>query len=129
MKWLLDTHVFLWYLLGDARLSNRVREIVEAKSGLHFSIASLWEIAIKINVGKLQLNRSFEELRADLIYIQAKILPVSIEDTQTYTSLLLPSNHRDPFDRILICQATNRSLALVSVDIKFDAYSIQRIWT
>ena len=126
---LLDTHVFLWYIMGDSRLSDRAREIVEAKSDLHFSIINLWEIAIKVNVGKLQLNVSFEELRVRLKHIKAAILPVSVEDTQAYTSLLLPPNHRDPFDRILICQAANRSLVLVSADAKFDAYSIQRFWT
>lgn len=128
MKMLLDTHVFLWYVLGDSRLNNRAKEIINAKSELSFSIASLWEVAIKINIGKLQLDCSFEDLLARLIYIKVEILPISVEDTQTYMNLPLFPNHRDPFDRILVAQTMNRSLVLVSSDVKFDFYAIQRVW-
>jgi PIN domain nuclease of toxin-antitoxin system len=62
MECLLDTHALLWYLLGDSNLGNKAKEAIDTKTGLYFSIASLWEISIKINVGKLQLNRSFEDL-------------------------------------------------------------------
>ena len=128
MKMLLDTHVFLWYVLGDSRLNNRAKEIINAKSELSFSITSMWEVAIKVNIGKLQLDCSFEDLLARLIYIKAEILPISIEDTQTYINLPLLPNHRDPFDRILVAQTINRSLVLVSSDVKFDFYAIQRVW-
>lgn len=128
MKILLDTHVLLWYLLGDSRLTGRVREIVDAKTDLHFSIASLWEISIKINLGKLQLNRSFQELLEALDFINAEFLPISIEDTQTYMNLPLLQQHRDPFDRMLIAQAINRSLIIVSSDAAFYHYEIQRVW-
>ena len=128
MKTLLDTHVFLWYVLGDSRLNNRAKEIINAKSELSFSITSMWEVAIKVNIGKLQLDCSFEDLLARLIYIKAEILPISIEDTQTYINLSLLPNHRDPFDRILVAQTINRSLVLVSSDVKFDFYAIQRVW-
>jgi PIN domain nuclease of toxin-antitoxin system len=128
MKMLLDTHIFLWYVMGDSRLNNRAKEIIDAKSELSFSVASLWEITIKINIGKLQLNCSFEDLLARLLHIKAEILPISIEDTQIYMNLPLPPNHRDPFDRILVAQTMNRSLVLVSSDVKFDFYAIQRVW-
>ena len=62
MKFLLDTHVFLWYLLGDTRLTTQARQIIEAKTDLYFSIVSLWEISIKLNVGKLEINRPVQEL-------------------------------------------------------------------
>jgi PIN domain nuclease of toxin-antitoxin system len=114
MKMLLDTHILLWYVMGDSRLNNRVKEIINAKSELSFSIASLWEIAIKVNIGNLQLNCSFEDLLARLLHINAEILPISIEDIQIYMNLPLPPNHRDPFDRILVAQTMNRSLVLVS---------------
>jgi PIN domain nuclease of toxin-antitoxin system len=91
MAYLLDTHVFLWYLLGDPRLSRRAREIVEAKIDLYFSIAGLWEIAIKLNAGKLQIRRSLQELYDELGLINAKILPIEPEDTITYVNLPLPS--------------------------------------
>jgi PIN domain nuclease of toxin-antitoxin system len=128
MATLLDTQVLLWYVTADSRLSDRVREIVDAKSELFFSIASLWEIAIKLNIGKLQLTSSFNELLTRLAFIQAEILPIEIEDAQTYINLPLIPEHRDPFDRILVAQAMNRSMILASSDAKFDHYSIQRIW-
>jgi len=126
MECLLDTHAFLWYLLGDSNLGNKAKEAIDTKTGLYFSIASLWEISIKINVGKLQLNRSFEDLPKELEYINVQILPITFEDTRTYTSLTL--HHRDPFDRILVAQTMNHSLVLISRDEAFDAYPIQRVW-
>jgi PIN domain nuclease of toxin-antitoxin system len=126
MESLLDTHAFLWYLLGDSNLGSKAKEAIDTKTGLYFSIASLWEISIKINVGKLQLNRSFEDLPKELEYINAQILPITFEDTEIYTSL--PLHHRDPFDRILVAQAINYSLVLISRDEAFDAYPIQRVW-
>lgn len=128
MKFLLDTHVFLWYLLGDTRLTNQARQIIEAKTDLYFSIVSLWEISIKLNVGKLEIYRPVQELFDEVVMINAEILPITVEDTQAYASLPRIPGHRDPFDRILVTQATNRSLLLVSGDRKFDAYAIQRIW-
>ncbi|MEG4011756.1 MULTISPECIES: type II toxin-antitoxin system VapC family toxin [unclassified Microcoleus] len=95
MQSLLDTHAFLWYLLGDSNLGSKAKEAIDTKTGLYFSIASLWEISIKINVGKLQLNRPFEDLPNELQYINAQILPITFEDTEIYTNL--PLHHRDPF--------------------------------
>lgn len=126
MDSLLDTHAFLWYLLGDPNLSSKAKEAIDTKIGLYFSIASLWEIAIKINVGKLQLNRSFEDLPKELQYINAEILPITSKDTEIYAGL--PLHRRDPFDRILVAQAMNHSLVLISRDQAFDAYSVQRVW-
>ena len=126
MECLLDTHAFLWYLLGDSNLGNKAKEAIDTKTGLYFSIASLWEISIKINVGKLQLNRPFEDFPKELHYINAQILPITFEDTEIYTSL--PLHHRDPFDRILVAQTMNHSLVLISRDEAFDAYPIRRVW-
>ncbi len=126
MEFLLDTHAFLWYLLGDSNLGSKAKEAIDTKTGLYFSIASLWEISIKINVGKLQLNRSFEDLPKELEYINVQIIPITFEDTEIYTSL--PLHHRDPFDRILVAQTMNHSLVLISCDEAFDAYPIQRVW-
>ncbi|MEX0269435.1 type II toxin-antitoxin system VapC family toxin [Leptolyngbyaceae cyanobacterium UHCC 1019] len=128
MKKLLDTHAFIWYVMGDPSLSNQAREIIDSRAELSFSIASLWEISIKINIGKLQLNCSYDDLLTRLAFINAEILLITIEDTQTYINLPLSSNHRDPFDRMLVSQAINYSLVLVSKDSKLDAYPIQRIW-
>lgn len=128
MAVLLDTHVVLWYVTQNSSLSLKAREIVEAKSDLFFSMASVWEIAIKLNIGKLQIYCSFDDLLARIAVTRAEILPINIEDTQTYINLPLMPDHRDPFDRILVAQAMNYGLDIVSGDEKFDAYPIQRVW-
>ena len=78
-------------------------------------------------MGKLQLNRPFEDFPKELQYINAQILPITFEDTEIYTSL--PLHHRDPFNRILVAQAMNHSLVLISGDVVFDTYPIQRVWS
>ncbi len=128
MEVLLDTHVVLWYITGNSNLSSKAREIIDTKSELFFSIASLWEISLKLNIGKLHLTSSFDEILTRLNFIGVEILPIKIEDTKTYIKLPLLPKHRDPFDRILVAQAMNHSLNLVSADAKFDAYPIQRVW-
>ena len=128
MKAILDTHVVLWYLLGDPNLSIKAKGIIDTKKNLYFSIVSLWEIAIKINLGKLEIYRPMVDLSKELQSLNIKILPIINKDIELYSVLDFPSNHRDPFDRMLIVQAINRSLILISRDIKLDAYPIQRLW-
>ncbi len=128
MKYILDTHAFLWYLLGNTNISIKVKNIIDSKENLYFSMVSLWEIAIKINIGKLQINRPIEYLSKELQYMNTSILPIMQKDIELYSGLAFPSNHRDPFDRMLIVQAINHSLVLISRDVKFNAYPIQRLW-
>jgi PIN domain nuclease of toxin-antitoxin system len=131
MKYILDTHVILWYLSEDPKLSTKAKEIVDARNNLYFSIISLWEVSIKVNIGKLQINRPIEALPIELQYMNIQILPITIRDIEIYSSLPLPNSpiqHRDPFDRILIAQAINYSFNLVSQDTAFDSYPVSRIW-
>lgn len=128
MGYLLDTHAFLWYLLHDPNLSQPVKDIIDTKTDLYFSVASLWEISIKVNIGKLQINRSFEELFDELNFINTQIIPISPEDLKTYTGLPLPTGHRDPFDRMLISQAITRNLTILSRDTKFRPYPVSVLW-
>ncbi|MEA5573009.1 type II toxin-antitoxin system VapC family toxin [Calothrix sp. UHCC 0171] len=128
MKFLLDTHAFLWYLLGDRNLSLKSKGIIDTRENLYFSIVSLWEIAIKINIGKLQIYRPIEDLFKELQYSNIQILPILTQDIELSSTLNFPSNHRDPFDRMLIVQAINLSLVVISKDVKFDDYPIQRLW-
>ncbi|KKI99601.1 type II toxin-antitoxin system VapC family toxin [Prochlorothrix hollandica] len=128
MAFLLDTHVFLWYLSNNPSLSQKAKEIVDTKSDLFFSVASLWEIVIKINVGKLQLDCSFESFLDHVSVMNAEIIPIEIESLKIYLNLPLSPEHRDPFDRILVAQAMDYSLDIVSRDEKFDSYPIQRVW-
>jgi PIN domain nuclease of toxin-antitoxin system len=127
MKALLDTHTVLWYLQGNPELSNLAREIIEERvNELYFSIVSFWEISIKLGLGKLQIQRPFSDLETDLAQLNITTLSIIFADTETYLSL--PLHHRDPFDRILIAQAINHSLPIVSRDGQFDAYPVQRLW-
>ncbi|WNZ43570.1 type II toxin-antitoxin system VapC family toxin [Leptolyngbya boryana CZ1] len=128
MRFLLDTHVLLWYLLGDPQLSAKAKKIVDAGNNLHFSVASLWEISIKINIGKLQINHPFHELAEQLDLNNIELLSISFDDLKTYVELPL-MEHRDPFDRILAAQALTSSLTLISRDPKLDLYSVQRLWS
>jgi PIN domain nuclease of toxin-antitoxin system len=124
---LLDTHVLLWFSQGDAQLSLRAREIItEDTNQLYFSVVSLWEITIKLNLGKLKINHTVEELYAFLEQLNIEILPIEQADLAQY--LILPLHHRDPFDRLLIAQAIDRNLTLVSIDDAFRSYSATLLW-
>jgi PIN domain nuclease of toxin-antitoxin system len=123
---LIDTHVLLWFLNNESRLPTSIRQRIENTEFVFVSIASIWEIAIKVNVGKLTLLSPLETIQINMIALNIQELPISFEDTKCYVNL--PLYHRDPFDRILIAQAMNHSLAIVSADTAFDAYSIQRVW-
>ncbi len=127
MNCLLDTHTLLWYLQNSENLSDGVTEILEdANNNLSVSIASLWEISIKLGLGKLRLQKPFSELEEVLQQLKIQVLTITFSDTECY--LTLPLHHRDPFDRILVAQAMNHRLILISRDSAFDAYSIHRVW-
>ncbi len=127
MAYLLDTHTLLWYLENNANLSQRMKAFLEdAENELFLSIASLWEIAIKINIQKLELKTSFEALRKDLEQFQIHVLPISQDDTQELIDL--PLQHRDPFDRMIIAQSKNLTLPIISRDKYFSLYDIQVVW-
>jgi PIN domain nuclease of toxin-antitoxin system len=128
MNVLLDTHTFIWHIEGNFQLSQDARDIIESLDNqLHISIASFWEIAIKMGKGKLTLQNPFHDLEDVLKQIGIEILPITFSDTEFY--LNLPLHHNDPFDRMLIAQASNHSLVIVSADSAFDAYPVQRVWT
>jgi|AntRauTorcE11898_2_1112593.scaffolds.fasta_scaffold63338_1 PIN domain nuclease of toxin-antitoxin system len=121
MRFLIDTHVLLWYLLGDSRISDRTKSILESKENkLFLSKASLWEIAIKMSIGKLLLNVSLTELSFFLIDQGFEILDFNIADLEKLQSL--PFIHKDPFDRLIIAQAKTKSLKLISYDSKIEEY-------
>lgn len=109
-------------------MSANAKAIIDAKRNLFFSIASLWEIAIKLNVGKLQITSSFSQLLIRLEFLNVEILPINTEDLDTYIGLPSSKNHRDPFDRILVAQSMNHTFPILSSDEKFDLYPVQRVW-
>lgn len=127
MKLLLDTHTFLRFIDDNPRLSSSAKSLLESDAELLLSAASLWEIAIKISVGKLTLARPFGVfIREQLTLNSIKRLPIRLKHLDVVSTLAFP--HRDPFDRLLIAQAMAESLPLVSADVAFDFYPIERLW-
>lgn len=127
MKLLLDTHALFWYIDGDPQLSATARTLIEdASNEVLISPASYWEIAIKISVGKWQLNRTYEDfLDLALVTYGFRILPIL--RTHTAAVIGLPFHHRDPFDRLLIAQAIVEDIPIISADSTLDAYPIRRL--
>jgi PIN domain nuclease of toxin-antitoxin system len=128
MKLLLDTHTLLWFIGGSASLSAYARTLIEDASNEKFvSIVSIWETAIKVSIGKISLSAPFDVLFPHQLQINGfELLPVKVEHTSVITTL--PFHHRDPFDRLLIAQAIEEKIALVSVDEVFDDYGVTRLW-
>lgn len=126
MTLLLDTHALIWFLDNDTRLPASTRTQIETTPTVFVSVAALWEIAIKTNIGKLDLAAPFSTIESNLVALGITQLSITFRDLEIYLSL--PLHHRDPFDRILIAQATNHSLSLVSQDTQMDAYAIKRLW-
>jgi PIN domain nuclease of toxin-antitoxin system len=127
MKLLLDTHAFLWFVTGDARLSRAARRALEKDDAeLVLSAASVWEMAIKAGLGRLTLPGSVEEYVAEKVENGFRVLPV--EWTHGAKVERLPVHHRDPFDRLLVAQALVENLPVVTNDHAFRAYGVKVIW-
>jgi PIN domain nuclease of toxin-antitoxin system len=126
MSHLLDTHTLIWFLENDSRLPSITRTQIETTPTVFVSIVSLWEIAIKANIGKLTLSFPFNTIAPNLITAGITQLPITFKDLEIYLSL--PLHHRDPFDRLLIAQTIEYSLIFISQDTQMDAYPIQRLW-
>ena len=128
MRLLLDTHSLLWFIGGDANLPESARSLIEDPANQSFvSVASLWEMAIKVSLGRLTLKSSFETLVPHQLQQNGfGLLPITVAHLASVISL--PFHHRDPFDRLLIAQATVEQMALVSRDGAFEAYDVNRLW-
>lgn len=124
MRILLDTHAVVWYLDGNERLlPNHRHLIVDSKNDVFVSTATLWELAIKISIGKLETPKSLSEILATLQKQGFDILPIMPGHTLQVTAL--PFHHRDPFDRMLIAQALVEHLSLVTYDDAFKSYGVK----
>lgn len=125
---LLDTHAMLWFFWDDPRLSPGAKTLIEdADNRKLVSVASCWEIAIKVGLGRLDLgepSRSF--LPREIARNNFELLPISLNHATMVEGLA--AHHRDPFDRLLIAQAMVEGLSLVSVDAVFDQYGVSRLW-
>jgi PIN domain nuclease of toxin-antitoxin system len=128
VKVLLDTHAFLWFIGGSPRLSSPARTAIESPENERFiSAASIFEMAIKISLGKLTVGQPLEQILAREIDSGAfSLLPIEVRHVSVLASL--PFHHRDPFDRLLAAQSLEDDLVFLSVDEAFEAYGVRRIW-
>lgn len=129
MRLLLDTHTFLWFIEGSNQLSEQARSLIEDLTNDRLlSTASLWEMAIKTSINKLELQDSFTDLVEYQIRGNAmSILPI----TPLHLDILktLPFHHRDPFDRMIISQSLSEEIPILSKDAAFDSYGVERLWS
>jgi len=115
MRLLLDTHIFLWYITGDERLSNKFRESIEQADAAYLSVISLWEATIKYQLRKLPLPKSPHPWLIEQRDVHG-IESLSLDEASVSRLTTLPEYHKDPFDRMLVCQSIEHQLTLVTVD-------------
>lgn len=125
MRLLLDTHILLWVLEADPQLSVKAGVLIrDTANEVFVSTASLYEIAIKTKVGKLDTQRTPTEITQEMTRVLAiQLLPILPHHLDTYQVIPLREDHRDPFDRLLIATALAENLTLISDDSKFERYS------
>ncbi|MCC3527963.1 MAG: type II toxin-antitoxin system VapC family toxin [Microcoleus sp. PH2017_22_RUC_O_B] len=128
MRLLLDTHTFIWYVTDNPRLSANVKLLIEDENNEKLvSIASIWEMAIKHSIGRLNFSLPFMEfVRQQLSVSNIGLLEINLNHIEVVASL--PLHHRDPFDRLIIAQSMGEQIPVLSVDAIFDAYAIARLW-
>ena len=128
MNLLLDTHSFLWFVANDPRLSHDARSAIESPANCKWlSVASCWEISIKVGLGKLQISDPVDVfLPREIAFNRFSLLAIDLRHVLFVATM--PSHHRDPFDRLLIAQAQMESLQVVGCDESFDTYGVSRLW-
>lgn len=127
MDLLLDTHVLIWYLNGDPLLPTKIKKLIgDTSNRCYISIASLWEMAIKISIDKLEIKGKFEDLSIFINDNAIDLFPVTFDHLKTL--MHLEYHHRDPFDRLIIAQAISENLTLASKEETFKKYPVRLIW-
>ena len=127
MKLLLDTHTFLWFVNDNPKLSDHLKDLIEDTSNvIYLSVASLWEMSIKFNLGKLTLDPNYEEfVEREVTTSTIQLLNIELEHLRINATL--PFHHRDPFDRLIIAQSMAEDIPIVTVDSAFDKYEVSLI--
>ena len=128
MRVLLDTHALLWWATNDPRLSKQARAVLSSLgTDVFVSAASAWEVTTKVRLGKLPEAEAFAaEFSARIRQLGFKELPIQVEHGQR--AGLLPGDHKDPFDRMLVAQAQAENMPIVSNERVFDVWGVRRIW-
>ena len=128
MQLLLDTHSFIWWSINSEKLSLTGQDLLfDRNNRLFLIVASVWEMQIKLQLGKLQLNPSLQELIKNQITIN-NLEILSIDLAHIWTLATLIHYHKDPFNRLLISQSITEIMPILSIDEIFDRYPVQRIW-
>ena len=127
MRFLLDTHAAIWYFEDSPQLSQKVNSLIDnPEISIFISSASLWEIAIKMSLGKLGLGMSFKDFLNSIRTRDFEIL--QIEDEYLEVLLTLPQLHKDPFDRLIISTAIADNLTIITIDENIKKYNVPWIW-
>lgn len=127
MNFLLDTHTFIWFINGDKLLpKNIIKAIKNIENTCNISIASIWEMGIKISLGKLAIISDFNKISDILSENDIGILPITLNHLDCL--LKLDYYHRDPFDRIIISQAICEKLTILTKDSEFKKYKVEVKW-
>jgi len=127
MNLLLDTHTFIWFLNGDIQLPTPIKDLISDTSNrCLLSIASIWEIAIKSSLKKLELQGDFKQIVEFLDDNDIEVLPITFEHIQQL--LLQDFHHRDPFDRMIIAQALTENIPIATKDGIFEKYGVAIVW-
>lgn len=124
--YLLDTHTLLWTLFNEESLSVNAKKVILDDNDIFVSIASLWEIAIKQSIGKLEINESIENIAQ--ICMDEDFYLLSITPSHLDYLKMLPQIHGDPFDRLIISQAVTEGLTIVTKDAKIPMYKVETLW-
>jgi PIN domain nuclease of toxin-antitoxin system len=131
VKLLLDTHTLLWHADGSPQMSATATALVmDPANDLFLSLASVWEIALKVGIKKLTLSAAYATFMTRAITgYGISVLPITTDDCVRYEPLPFPDKkHRDPFDRMIITHALRDGLPVVGVDASFDSYAVTRLW-
>ena len=126
MTYILDTHTLLWYLHDSPELSSKARDLINNSQLVFVSVASLWEIAIKRNIGKLELDESITQIAKLCQQKDINLLPIKPQHLDQLEAL--PRFHNDPFDRLIIAQARCEKLAIITRDNIVPRYDITTVW-
>ena len=124
MRLLLDTHIFLWFISGDKRLPESMQSSIrDLNNEVYLSVVSLWEAIVKYQLGRLPLPQS-PDIYLPIQRQKHRITSLSLDEASASQLVNLPQVHRDPFDRMLICQALEHGLTIVTVDAAIYAYPV-----
>ena len=128
MKYLLDTHAFLWFVTDDNRLSSSAKSIIQnSNNEIYFSAASAWEISIKAKLGRLKLGGDLESFIIEQL-TENSFGPLAITVSHSLYTEKIPQIHKDPFDRIMISQSKVENMVMITRDKEIREYKVSTVW-